>query len=181
MVARKTKSRSVPPHPAARLVESLRRESAAAAELTALPVAHTHAAGIDVGDTSHWVCIDADGGDEAVREFPAHTPGLRELVAWLRQCGVTRVALEASGAYGHVLFLTLIEEGFATVMTAPSFTRQIKGRPKTDRRDCQWIQRLHTHGLLPSVFQPDDATQTLRSFVRHRARGWRDGDRKSVV
>ena len=53
MVARKTKSRSVPPHPAARLVESLRRETAAAAELTALPVTHTHAAGIDVGDTSH--------------------------------------------------------------------------------------------------------------------------------
>ncbi len=154
MVARKSKS--APP-------------TAAAAELTALPVAHTHAAGIDVGDTSHWVCIDADGGDEAVREFPAHTPGLRELVAWLRQCGVTRVALEASGAYGHVLFLTLIEEGFTVVMTSPGFTRQIKGRPKTDRRDCQWIQRLHTHGLLPSVFQADEPTQTLRNFVRHRA------------
>ena len=147
MVARKMKSAPSPRDSAARLVESLRRETAAAAELTTLPVAHTHAAGIDVGDSSHWVCIDADGGDEAVREFPAHTPGLRELVAWLRQCGVTRVALEASGAYGHVLFLTLIEEGFATVMTGPSFTRQIKGRPKTDRRDCQWIQRLHTHGL----------------------------------
>src|SRR5262245_21929723 len=54
-------------------------------------------------------------------------------------------------------------------MTAPAFTRQIKGRPKTDRRDCQWIQRLHRHGLLPSVFQPDEATQTLRDLVRQRA------------
>ena len=54
-------------------------------------------------------------------------------------------------------------------MTAPHFTRQIKGRPKTDQRDCQWIQRLHTHGLLPSVFQPDDATHTLRDYVRQRA------------
>jgi hypothetical protein len=62
------------------------------------------------------------------------------------------VALEA--AYGHVLFLTLLEAGFTVVMTAPSFTRQIKGRPKTDSRDGQWIQRLHRHGLLPSGLDP---------------------------
>ena len=144
-------------------------ETAACAELAALPVQHVKAAGIDVGDATHWVCVDADGGDAAVREFPAHTPGLRQLVAWLRQCSVTTVALEASGVYGHVLFLTLLEAGFDVVTTAPTFTRQIKGRPKTDRRDCQWIQRLHRHGLLPSVFQPDEATQTLRDLVRQRA------------
>ena len=134
-----------------------------------LPVHHPHAAGIDVGDSTHWVCVAGtpDGADP-IREFPAHTPGLRELVEWLKLCGVTTVALEASGAYGHVLFLTLCEAGFATVMTSPAFTRQIKGRPKTDRLDCQWIRRLHAHGLLPSVFQPDEATQTLRSYVRQR-------------
>ena len=82
---------------------------------------------------------------------------------------MTTVALEASGVYGHVLFLTLLEAGFTVVMTAPAFTRQIKGRPKTDRRACQWIQRLHKHGLLPSVFQPDEATHTLRDYVRQRA------------
>ena len=143
---------------------------APAAGVASLPVRHTHAAGIDVGDVSHWVCVDSTpDGSDTVREFPAHTPGLRELVAWLRECGVTTVALEASGAYGHVLFLTLAEAGFGVVMTSPAFTRQIKGRPKTDRRDCQWIQRLHKHGLLPSVFQPDEATQTLRSYVRQRA------------
>jgi len=133
-------------------------------------VQHAHAAGIDVGDASHWMCVDATpDGSDTVREFPAHTPGLRDLVAWLRQCGVTTVALEASGVYGHVLFLTLLEAGFATIVTAPQFTKQIKGRPKTDRRDCQWIQRLHKHGLLPSVFQPDESTHTLRSYVRQRA------------
>ena len=140
------------------------------AELAALPVRHDHAAGVDVGDLTHWACVGAaPGGGDTVREFPAHTPGLRDLVAWLRHCGVTTVALEASGAYGHVLYLTLAEAGFAVVMTSPSFTRQIKGRPKTDKRDCQWIRRLHAHGLLPSVFQPDDATQALRSYVRQRA------------
>ena len=100
---------------------------------------------------------------------PPTRPDCAQLVAWLRQCGVTTVALEATGACGHVLFLTLLEAGFSTLTAPPQFARQIKGRPKTDRRDCQWIQRLHKHGLLPSVFQPDDATHTLRDFVRQRA------------
>lgn len=139
------------------------------AELESLPIANHHAAGLDVGDRTHWVCVAATpDGSPTTREFPAHTPGLRELVAWLRHCRVTTVALEASGVYGHVLFLTLVEADFATIMTSPAFTRQIKGRPKTDRLDCQWIQRLHTHGLLPPIFQPDDATQTLRCYVRQR-------------
>jgi transposase len=153
-----------------RVLEQVRSQAEACAQVQSLPVQHTHAAGIDVGDFSHWVCVDATpDGSDPVREFAAHTPGLRELVAWLRQCGVTTVALEASGVYGHVLFLTLLEAGFAVVMTAAQFSRQIKGRPKTDRRDCQWIQRLHKHGLLPAVFQPDEATQTLRDYVRQRA------------
>ena len=143
--------------------------TSACADLASMAVQHIKAAGIDVGDATHWVCIDADGGDAAIHEFPAHTAGLRQLIAWLRQCGITTVALEATGAYGHVLFLTLLEAGFHVITTAPTFTRQIKGRPKTDRRDCQWIQRLHRHGLLPSVFQPDEATQTLRDLVRQRA------------
>jgi transposase len=82
---------------------------------------------------------------------------------------VTTVALEATGAYAHVLFLTLLEAGLEVVMTPPHFARQVKGRPKTDRLDCQWIQRLHALGMLPAIFQPDDATQTLRDYVRQRA------------
>jgi transposase len=153
-----------------RMAERARRDADECAQLASLPIQHTHAAGIDVGDAAHWVCVDqTPDGSDAVREFPAHTPGLRQLVAWLTRCGVTTVALEASGVYGHVLFLSLLEAGFHVVTTAPAFTRQIKGRPKTDRRDCQWIQRLHKHGLLPSIFQPDEATQTLRDYVRQRA------------
>jgi transposase len=155
---------------AGRLGEQVRRDAEGCAKVAGLPIRHAHAAGIDVGDSTHWVCVDSTpDGSDTVREFPAHTPGLRLLVLWLRQCGVTTVALEASGVYGHVLFLTLLEAGFAVIVTAPQFARQIKGRPKTDRRDCQWIQRLHKHGLLPPVFQPDEATQTLRDYVRQRA------------
>ncbi len=158
------------PKSESRITDAARREAEACAKLASLPVHHAHAAGIDVGDSTHWVCVESTpDGSDPIREFPAHTPGLRRLVEWLRECGVTTVALEASGVYGHVLFLTLIEAGFETVMTAPAFTRQIKGRPKTDRLDCQWIRRLHAHGLLPSIFQPDEATQTLRDYVRQRA------------
>jgi transposase len=135
-----------------------------------VPAPGRHAAGIDVGDRTHWACVEAtpDGTDTA-RPFPAHTPGLRDLVAWLRQCGVTTVALEAGGVYGHVLYLTLLEAGLEVVVTPPQFAHQIKGRPKTDRLDCQWIRRLHHLGMLPSVFRPDDATHTLRDYVRQRA------------
>ena len=153
---------SVPAH--------VRDQAEQCARLADTAMANPHAAGIDVGDVTHWVCVEATPDrTDTVREFFAHTPGLRQLVAWLRHCGVTTVALEASGAYGHVLYLTLLEAGFQVLMTAPHFTRQIKGRPKTDRRDCQWIQRLHKHGMLPAVFQPDDATHTLRDYVRQRA------------
>src|SRR6516162_6847477 len=161
-----------PPDDLRRLARSAaqqRRHAEECARIAALPVRDQHAAGIDAGDASHWVCVDAapDGAD-TVREFAAHTAGLRQLVAWLELCGVTTVALEATGAYGHVLFLTLLEAGFTTIMIPPQFARQIKGRPKTDRRDCQWIQRLHNLGLLPSVFRPDAATHTLRDYVRQR-------------
>jgi transposase len=138
--------------------------------LAAVPAPGRHAAGIDVGDATHWACVGATpDGSDPVREFPAHTPGLRQLVTWLRACGVTTVAVEATGAYAHVLFLTLLEAGLEVVMAPPQFARQVKGRPKTDRLDCQWIRRLHHLGLLPSVFQPDEPTQTLRDYVRQRA------------
>ena len=163
MVARNTAA-------ARRALAEATREAAACAELASLPVQHPHACGIDVGDASHWVCVGhTPDGSEPVREFPAHTAGLRQLVAWLKHCCVSTVALEATGVYGHVLFLTLLEAGLHVVVTSAKFTRQIQGRPKTDKRDCQWIQRLHSHGLLPAVFQPDEATHTPRDYVRQRA------------
>jgi transposase len=165
MTARKTRPRTPPPAAPPR-----RRPAAAPDGLAAAPAPGRHAAGIDVGDRTHWVCVGHTPDEsDPVREFPAHTPGLRRLVAWVQACGVTTVALEATGAYAHVLFLTLLEAGLEVVMTPPHFARQVKGRPKTDRLDCQWIQRLHALGMLPAVFQPDDATQTLRDYVRQRA------------
>jgi transposase len=158
------------PRRADRQAEKSRQQAEACAKIQDLPVPHSHAAGIDVGDASHWVCVEATpDGSDTVREFPAHTPGLRQLVAWWRQCGVTTIALEATGVYGHVLYLTLLEAGFAVITAPPPFARQIQGRSKTDKRDCPWIQRLHKLGLLPSIVQPNEATHTLRDYVRQRA------------
>ena len=154
----------------ARALREATEQAAKAAEMDSLPVANPHAAGIDVGDRTHWACVEkTPDGSGTVREFPAHTPGLSLLVAWLKSCSVTTVAMEATGAYGHVLHLALLEAGFAVVVASPKFARQIQGRPKTDRLDCQWIQRLHRHGFLPPVFTPDEPTHTLRDYVRQRA------------
>src|SRR5262249_22943312 len=138
---------------AARIAAHDRRCAEECAKIAALPVQHEHAVGIDAGDASHWVCVDATpDGSDTVREFPAHTPGLRELVECWRGCGVTPIAIEAPGAYAHVFFLPLWKPFSRPSLPPPQFARQIKGRPKTDRRDCQWIQRLHKLGMLPSVF-----------------------------
>src|SRR5437764_15117698 len=113
MTARKTRPHEPPPR------------------LAAAPVPGRHAAGIDVGDATHWVCVAATpDGSDPVREFPAHTPGLRQLVAWVKLCGVTTVALEAGGTYGHVLYLTLLESDLEVVGTDHLSARQIQRTPK---------------------------------------------------
>ena len=136
-----------------------------------LPVTQAHAAGIDVGSRSHWVCVGAGAGDPAacVREFPAHTAGLHQLLDYLRQHHVTTVALESTGVYWIPLYELLESNGFEVLLVDPSYTKQVKGRPKTDRLDCQWIYRLHSVGLLAAAFRPDEKTCQLRSYLRQRA------------
>lgn len=141
-----------------------------------LPVRHRHAAGIDVGSRSHWLAgpPQPDGSPD-VEEFGTCTEDLLALVAWLRSRHVTTVALEATGIYGDVLFDLLQVEGFEVIQVNPAYTAQLKGRPKTDRLDCQWIQRLHAHGLLPASFRPTAEVTVLRSYLRQRAEVVRAG------
>jgi transposase len=142
-----------------------------AAQVEALPVQHPHAAGIDIGSRSHWVCVgfttDADSG--STREFPAHTDGLKAIAAFLREHHVDTVALESTGIYWIPLYELLQAEGFEVLLVDPSYTHQLRGRPKTDRRDCQWIYRLHSVGLLAAAFRPDEKTCQLRAYLRQRA------------
>jgi transposase len=149
--------------------EALRDKEAAHVE--ALPVLHPHAAGIDIGSRSHWVCVGftREAPSCLIREFPAHTAGLKAIVAFLREHQVTTVAMESTGIYWVALYELLQAEGFEVFLVDPSYSHQLKGRPKTDRRDCQWIYRLHSVGLLAAAFRPDEKTCQLRAYLRQRA------------
>jgi transposase len=142
-----------------------------AAHVEALPVQHPHAAGIDIGSRSHWVCVGftADSASCLIQEFPAHTAGLQAIAAFLREHLVSTVALESTGIYWVPLFELLQAEGFEVFLVDPSYSHQLRGRPKTDRRDCQWIYRLHSVGLLAAAFRPDEQTCQLRAYLRQRA------------
>src|SRR5262245_8759642 len=142
-----------------------------AAQVEALPVQHPHAAGIDIGSRSHWVCVGftAEAASCLIREFPAHTAGLKAIAAFLREHQVKSVALESTGIYWIPLYELLQAEGFEVLLVDPSYSRQLRGRPKTDRRDCQWIYRLHSVGLLAAAFRPDEQTCQLRAYLRQRA------------
>jgi transposase len=144
------------------------RQDAEVRRVEGLPVTQAHAAGVDIGSWSHWVCV---GADEAahVREFPAHTDGLHALVAFLHEHQITTVAMESTGIYWVPLYELLDAQGFEVLLVDPSYTKQVRGRPKTDRRDCQWIYRLHSVGLLAAAFRPDEKTCQLRAYLRQRA------------
>jgi hypothetical protein len=141
------------------------RQAAEVARVQGLAVVHEHAAGIDIGARSHWVCV----GVGAAQEFPAHTEGLQAIVSHLRQQQVTTVAMESTGVYWIPLYDLLEAEGFEVLLVDPGYTRQVKGRPKTDRLDCQWIYRLHSVGLLAAAFRPEEKTCKWRSYLRQRA------------
>ena len=150
------------------------------AQVEAMPVLRPHAASIDIGSRSHWVCVgfttDADSG--LIEEFPAHTDGLKAIVAFLREHQVTSVAMESTGIYWIPLYELLVAEGFEVLLVDPRYTHQLRGRPKTDRRDCQWIYRLHSVGLLAAAFRPDEKTCQLRAYLRQRANLIRSASRQ---
>jgi transposase len=128
-----------------------------------------HAAGIDVGGAEHWVAVPEGSDPEPVRRFGACTADLEALADWLAACGVTSVALESTGVYWIPLFELLERRGFEVLLVDPRQFHQMAGRPKSDVQDCQWLQRLHTCGLLAGAFRPDDQVVVLRSYLRQRA------------
>lgn len=131
----------------------------------ALDVIHPHAAGIDVGSRSHFVAIGQS--DDDVKEFGVYNEDLFALAKWLLDNEVKTVAMESTGTYWQSLFVTLQGAGLEVILCNGKFTKNIKGK-KTDVQDCQWIQKLHTLGLLSGSFLPDEATEQLRTYCRHR-------------
>ena len=145
---------------------SRRRQSSA--KPTGLSQLNLNAAGIDVGATSHFVAAPADRAEPPVREFEAFTADLYRLADWLAQCGVETVVMESTGVYWIPLFGVLEERGFQVMLVDPRRIKNVSGR-KTDMLDCQWLQQLHTYGLLSGAFRPDGEIRRLRSYLRQRA------------
>ena len=134
-------------------------------EQISLEVVNKNAAGIDIGSRSHWVAVGQS--DDLTQAFGVYNENLYELADWLSQHNVTTVAMESTGNYWQNLHAVLISKGFDVTLCNGKFTKNIKGK-KTDVKDCQWIQKLHSLGLLPSSFLPDEDTEVLRTFTRHR-------------
>jgi len=136
-----------------------------------LPVLHPHAAGIDVGATEHSVCVPADAvpaGASPVRQYKAFTGELDQLVEWLQACGVQTVAMESTGVYWIPLYQKLERAGLEVVLVNARHLKRVPGR-KTDVLDCQWLQQMHSYGLLRGSFRPADDICVLRTYLRHRS------------
>lgn len=143
-----------------------------------LVVTDSDAAGVDVGSEEHWVCVPPDRveeGEDNVRVFECYTPNLHELIAWLKRCGIRTVALESTGVYWIPLFQLLEKAKFEVCLVNTKHMKNVKGRPKTDRLDCQWLMRLHSYGLLAPSFRPSDEICALRSYARWRETLVQDG------
>jgi transposase len=129
---------------------------------------HLNAAGIDVGAGSHYVAVPVDRDAQPVRTFSVFTPDLYRLADWLKACGVDTVAMESTGVYWIPLYEVLEQRGFKMYLVSPQHLKRVPGR-KTDVLDCQWLQQLHTFGLLTGAFRPEDQEVALRSYMRQRA------------
>ena len=138
------------------------------AEPAGLSQLNLNAAGIDVGASSHFVAVPADRTEQPVQEFEAFTADLYRLAEWLAECGVETVVMESTGVYWIPLFGVLEERGFQVMLVDPRRIKNVPGR-KTDVLDCQWLQQLHTYGLLSGAFRPEDEIRRLRSYLRQRA------------
>ena len=126
------------------------------------------AAGIDIGATSHFVAVPEGCAKTTVREFKSFTADLHEMADWLKQCGIQTIAMESTGVYWIAVYELLEEKGFDVNLVDARQIKNVSGRNKTDVLDCQWIQRLHTYGLLNAAFRPAEEICALRAYVRQR-------------
>jgi transposase len=136
-----------------------------------LPVVHPDAAGIDVGATEHSVCVPEDAvtaTESPVRQFKAFTGDLDRLVEWLQACKVKTVAMESTGVYWIPLYQKLERAKLEVVLVNARHLKRVPGR-KTDILDCQWLQQMHSYGLLSGSFRPSDDICVLRTYLRHRS------------
>jgi len=132
-----------------------------------LPILQPYAAGADIGDTRHDIAINDGQGGHIVRTFDTFTADIEEAVNWLKEEGITTVAMESTGVYYLTFYLMCEAAGIEPYLVNARHVKNVTGRKK-DETDAMWIQRLHTCGLLKNCFQPDNDFRTLRTYVRQR-------------
>jgi transposase len=128
---------------------------------------HPHAAGVDIGARDIYVAVPPNSCPDNVRSFPTFTEDLHALRDWLKDCGVTTVAMESTGVYWIPLFQILDAAGIEVCLVNARHCKNLPGR-KTDVQDCQWLQYLHSVGLLRGSFRPTDQVCAVRTILRHR-------------
>ena len=130
-----------------------------------LDVVNPHSCGIDIGSRSHYVAIGQ--GKDDVQEFGVYTEDHRKLIEFLKTHHIKTIAMESTGTYWQTLFTSLQVAGFDVILVCGNQTKNVKGR-KTDVQDCQWIQKLHSLGLLSNSFLPSEFVAQLRIYSRQR-------------
>jgi len=126
-----------------------------------------NAAGIDCGLAEHYVAVPRDRDPEAVRSFKTFTADLHRLADWLVGCGIKTVAMEATGVYWIPIYEILEARGLEVLLVNARHVKNVPGR-KSDVSDCEWLQELHSVGLLRGSFRPAGEIVALRSYLRHR-------------
>ncbi len=131
------------------------------------PLVEVSAAGVDIGAREIYVAVPPDRDAEPVRMFATFTEDLQRMVEWLEACGVKTVPMESTGVYWIPLYEMLDSRGLNPCLVNARHMKNVPGR-RTDWHDCQWIQYLHSVGLLRGAFRPADEVCAVRAIMRHR-------------
>src|SRR5689334_764102 len=132
-----------------------------------LEVVHPHAAGIDIGNESHYVAVPPTRDRQPVRHFGCTTVELKALAEWLKQCGIQTVAMQSTGVYWIAVYDILETAGLDVYLVNARDTKNLPGR-KSDVQESQWLMKLHTYGLLRNSFRPSQEIRTMRTYWRQR-------------
>ena len=141
-----------------------------------LEIVHRDAAGIDIGNASHFVAVPADRDAELVREFGSWTDALQRMAEWLKKCGIRTVVMQSTGVYWVAAHDVLERAGFEVWLVNARGTKNLPGR-ESDMQECQWLRKLHTYGLLRNSFRPPEQIRALRTVWRLRDRVVSDAGR----
>src|SRR3954463_2832814 len=147
------------------------------AEDAGLQVVHPDAAGIDVGDASHFVAVPSDRDEQPIREFGSWTADLQRMAEWLMRCGIRTVAMQSTGVYWVAVQEILERAGLQVYLVNARGTRNLPGR-KSDVQESQWLMKLHTYGLLRNSFHPPEQICAVRTIWRQRDRLGKEAGRE---